>query len=280
MKVAVHNGGFHSDDVFAVAILKIIYPDLMVIRSRDPDVLAQADIRVDVGRKYSPPTDFDHHQGAGKRENGIPYASAGLVWKHFGEKLCSGEAWKLVDEALIQPIDAMDEGVEIVKEKLIQPYDIQYAISAFYPTWKDEKDYDSSFMHAVDFAIEVLKREIHQKVDFAAGKQRVREIMVKKEGYVLLEEHLPWQDVVINETDALFCVFFNGKDWVVKAVPKRPFSYARRKDLPKKWGGLEGEKLQKVTGVKDAIFCHSQLFTIHVKSRESAIKLAEYAVKN
>jgi len=87
--IAVHNGEFHTDDVFAVAILKLIYPNLIAIRTRDKDKLKEVDARVDVGFKYDPSSgDYDHHQkeGAGKRKNGVPYASAGLIWKHFGKK--------------------------------------------------------------------------------------------------------------------------------------------------------------------------------------------------
>ena len=59
----MHGGAFHADDVFAVAILKSIYPDLRVVRTRDPKKLRGADARVDVGNKYNHKTkDYDHHQ--------------------------------------------------------------------------------------------------------------------------------------------------------------------------------------------------------------------------
>ena len=48
-RAATHSGGFHADDVFALAVLRIVHPDLEIVRTRDPEVLAAADYRVDVG---------------------------------------------------------------------------------------------------------------------------------------------------------------------------------------------------------------------------------------
>ena len=105
-KITVHEGTFHADEVFADAILKDLFPEFMkigvservnyveYIRTRDPDILKEASVSkenmlVDVGGKYDPAMfNFDHHQfkGAGSRENGVGYAAAGLVWKHYGKE--------------------------------------------------------------------------------------------------------------------------------------------------------------------------------------------------
>ena len=87
MRVATHPGTFHADDVFAVAVLSLVHDDLEIVRTRDDARVAAADVRVDLGGRSDPSTgDFDHHQrgGAGERENGIWYASFGLVWREFG----------------------------------------------------------------------------------------------------------------------------------------------------------------------------------------------------
>lgn len=49
MKMAVHNGVFHADEVFGVALMETIEPDLQVIRTRDEAVIAECDIVADVG---------------------------------------------------------------------------------------------------------------------------------------------------------------------------------------------------------------------------------------
>ncbi|MDD2786159.1 MAG: MYG1 family protein [Patescibacteria group bacterium] len=85
MKIGTHDGRFHSDETFSVAALLLVYPDAEVVRTRDEDVLATCDIRVDVGRKYDPATgDYDHHQALPPRANGIKYSSLGIIWNGFG----------------------------------------------------------------------------------------------------------------------------------------------------------------------------------------------------
>ena len=86
--IITHSGSFHPDDCFAVATLLIYLESqplpAVVKRTRDAKVIKTGDFVVDVGNVYDPSKDrFDHHQegGAGIRDNGIPYASFGLVWK-------------------------------------------------------------------------------------------------------------------------------------------------------------------------------------------------------
>ena len=88
--IATHGGSFHTDDAGGIAAVLLIF-NKKVIRTRDPNKLALANILVDVGGEYDPSKDlFDHHQrgGAGARENGVPYASFGLVWKKYGSYIC------------------------------------------------------------------------------------------------------------------------------------------------------------------------------------------------
>lgn len=49
MIIATHNGKFHADDVFGVALLTDLYPDATIVRTRDPQMLDTADIVLDVG---------------------------------------------------------------------------------------------------------------------------------------------------------------------------------------------------------------------------------------
>ena len=88
VKVAVHSGSFHPDDISAIAILSLyLKKRLKIYRTRDPKVWAEMDYLFDVGGEYDPSKNkFDHHQTGWnmKRENGIKYSSAGLAWNHFG----------------------------------------------------------------------------------------------------------------------------------------------------------------------------------------------------
>ncbi len=43
MIIATHSGKFHADDVWAVAVLDLVFPDSDLVRTRDPEVIAAAD---------------------------------------------------------------------------------------------------------------------------------------------------------------------------------------------------------------------------------------------
>ena len=167
VKVATHPGDFHADDVFAVAVLGLVHGPLDVVRTRDVAVLAAADVRVDVGGRSDPASgDFDHHQrgGAGERENGIRYASFGLVWKAYGARL-AGEGAEAIDARLVQGVDANDTGQTIATALVpgIRHMSVSGVIAAMNPVWDEElpaDEQDARFAEAVAFATGVLEREL------------------------------------------------------------------------------------------------------------------------
>jgi hypothetical protein len=92
--IATHSGTFHADESLAVFMLKQLpeYKNAKVIRTRDLELIKQADIAVDVGAIYDPSTHrYDHHQRGFEetfsKEYKIKLSSAGLVYKHFGKKI-------------------------------------------------------------------------------------------------------------------------------------------------------------------------------------------------
>src|SRR5215211_5699055 len=146
MKVATHPGNFHADDVFAVAALQLVHGELEIVRTRDPELQAAADVRIDVGGRHDPATgDFDHHQkgGASERANGIRYASFGLVWREHGEALAgSAEAATAIDERLVCGVDANDIGQDLVEPLVddIRPMSVSGVIAALNPAWDEALD--------------------------------------------------------------------------------------------------------------------------------------------
>lgn len=85
MIIATHDGTFHADETTACAILSYLFDNVSVIRSRDPDVLESGDIVIDVSN-INDEKHFDHHSKDFTlcRDNGIKYATAGLMWKKYG----------------------------------------------------------------------------------------------------------------------------------------------------------------------------------------------------
>src|SRR5690606_33502984 len=107
---------------------------------------------------------FDHHQegGAGARENGIPFAAFGLVWREFGPRILEdNNAVRSIDERLVQTIDALDNGIDIFGESEVEipyRYILQSVIRAMHPTWKEGDFYnaDQAFRDTLDFILIVL----------------------------------------------------------------------------------------------------------------------------
>ena len=144
-KVVTHDGSFHPDDVFAVAVISLFEKGCIDIqRTRDERFLKDADYVVDVGGIYDPDNNlFDHHQpsGAGMRADGSPYAAFGLVWKKFGILLSeSQEAAERIEKRLVEPTDILDNGSSSKKplQDDIYQYDLSSIIFAFHSTWKEK----------------------------------------------------------------------------------------------------------------------------------------------
>jgi uncharacterized UPF0160 family protein len=292
-KLITHNGSFHADDIFACATLCLMLEkkgeEFEIIRTRDEEIIKTGDYVFDIGYIYNPDLNrFDHHQpgGAGKRENDIEYSSFGLVWKKFGIELCiDKKATDIIDEKLVAPVDAFDNGFDLVQNKYeITPYYIQHLFFSMRPTWKEENlSKDEMFLKSVEIAKIVLVREIIQAQDMILADDMVtlnyKNSLDKK--IIILDDKYPFS--ALNNFPEPFFVIYPRKvtsDWGVEAVRNNPKTFVNRKNFPKLWAGLRDEKLQNVTGVKDAVFCHRGLFLVVANSKEGAIKLAQIAVES
>ena len=193
--IATHNGNFHADDVFSIAALKLVFPSFNLIRTRNLDIIAKADLVIDVGGEYNPDAGrFDHHQrgGAGERENGIPYSSFGLIWQKYGLEICQGnqDVANSVDAGLVSTIDAIDCGHV---EGVSQGISLSQTISMFNPTWQEDSHFDSCFDEAVDFASRVLTRFIASANGGISAKEIVAKAIENAEDprVIVLDKYTP-----------------------------------------------------------------------------------------
>lgn len=315
--IVTHDGKFHADDVFAVATLLIsLDGSARVMRTRDPTKIKKADYVVDVGSVYEANKNrFDHHmkEGAGTRVGGIPYASFGLVWKKFGEKISgSKEVADAVDCSLVSPIDAEDNGVSIftpapirsgglvrgfsLLEQNTYPYEVSDAVRSFVPTWREQDvSYDERFEEAVFFARKIIKGEVELARSKAEGKKLVeaayRDSNDKR--LVVLDGDYPWKETLarINPARAdlrgrarfpepLFVVHPQDGQWILECVRDDSHAFQNRRGLPELWAGLRDEELAKITGVADAVFCHRNRFLAVAKSKQGAVELAKFALRD
>ena len=285
--IAVHDGNFHPDDVFAVATLSILLlGNIKVIRTRDESEIAKADFVVDVGHIYDIAKNrFDHHQegGAGFRNEKITYSAFGLVWKTYGEKICgSKKVADILDKKIVAVIDADDDGLDICQKNFseINPLMLVDVIYAMRPTWKEEGlNINKIFLEAVTFAEEILLRQIKITKDDIEAENLIEEIYKNtqdKRIIVFNKEYLP-KNLLYKYPEPLFIVY-EGRDkrmWRVTTIEKNEDTYEPRKNFPENWWGKKGEEFAEVSGVEDALFCRNKGIFAGVKSKEGAIKLAQ-----
>lgn len=297
---------YHADDISACAalVLRARLRDEatpQIVRTRDPELLRQADLRVDVGLGNDPTTgDFDHHQrgGAGARENGIRYASFGLVWKAYGVEICGmltgmgpedAEAVAAtVDRKLVQVVDAGDNGQRLAEpliEGMIVPT-VDRVLAMFNPPWDAHPD-DAARMEAFERAVVVARQMIGNEVRMAAGSLRARTFVEAAidaaidPRVVVLPEPMPWREAVVERAPRADYVVFptsDGRAWGVQGVPLALDGFDVRRPLPEAWAGRQAAELVEVTGVPDAIFCHTGRFYASAGSRDGALALVAGAL--
>lgn len=287
LRVITHSGHFQPDDVFAIATLQILLGDFELIRTRDPEMIKTGDWVVDVGREYDPEKKrFDHHQegGAGARENGIPYSSFGLVWKHCGVKIAGNEERAgRIEEKLVQQIDAIDNGHMYFTADTVYPYLVDDALSAFNPTWKEEGTYDAQFVRAVTIAKQILEREIIRAQDAIEARDFVEAVYRSADDkrILIFDNNYPTEETLQKYPGVLFVVKPDkaNMQWSAYAVREHPNGFKSRKEFPAAWAGKVRAELTEVSGVPDAVFCHNARFVAVAKTKEGAIALAKLALE-
>ena len=287
--VITHGGTFHADEVMATVILEKVFGGITICRTfRVPEDLKEDVIVYDIGFGT-----FDHHQkgGNGARENGVPYAACGLIWKEFGHKIvadtCNPElVWNLTDRGLIQGIDAGDNGALPKLDYPAQAMSLSSAISGFNPNWDSNEDPDEAFAKAVAFAEVVFDNALVSATSNAKSEQIVEEAIEKSEEHIMvLNQFVPWQEYIFSSTnpkagEIQFVVFPSnrgGYNW--QCVPDGIGSFGQRKPVPEEWKGLRDADIQKETGIKTATFCHPAGFIGGAETFADAYALAKKAVE-
>lgn len=270
-QVITHSTIFHADDVFGVAMCRLINPKIEIIRTLDVDKQLQYSANLgkkalvfDIGLGK-----YDHHQeDKALRTDGTPYCGFGLLWRDFGYLLCPDkEAWRKVDQTLVLSIDKADNGVA---QNILNN-----SIRALNPQWNSTESENVAFHRAMNVAMILLKGHIEHANAVSDARD---EVMANYIGgsILVLDKYLPWADTVQQEErlkDILFVVFPSQRGgWNVQTVPKVPGSFTNRMDFPKEWLGHEDPE-------RGIHFAHTANFLIACNTKEQAIKVAEEAVE-
>lgn len=286
-----HGGTMHADEVFATVILDRAIPNLTVYRAAQPPAnLAPNVIVYDIGGGK-----YDHHQpdGNGRRANGVPYASAGLIWKEFGPAICAeaadpGAVWASVDKCLIQGIDAEDNGEFPGYDYPARPASVNQVISGFNPVWDSDETSDDAFIQAFKFAKVIFDHSFAVANAKARGKVCVENSLKEaKDGLLILDSYVPWENSLfwpspwLREAAASiqFVIYPSqrgGYNWYSVRVAPRTKKFKTL--APASWCGLREEELQKASAVKTAIFCHAAGFIGGAETLEDTILMAKLAI--
>lgn len=273
MLLGTHSGPFHADDVLAAALIRtFLDADAKVVRSRDPEVLATADIVFDVGHVFDLETRrFDHHQ----REYEGNRSSAGMVLDFLeGEGKVETALADHLRRVLVDYVDAVDVGAR-------QPEDGVPCFSMLIGVLNESanEDFDKLYERGVAMAMDLVgglrngleranaaTEEVHEAMKAAAvaGRKTIR-----------LDRYMKWKPAYFENDGANHAteyVLFPGKgDWRVVTIPVAEGSREDKRKLPEEWGGLEGEELQKITGTEGAKFCHRNRFIAGFATESAAL---------
>ena len=304
-KLVTHSFNFHIDDIFACATLMLLMEKrgikYEIIRTRETDELKtlQKEARerkdssypvfvFDVGGQYDEENNlFDHHQKewVGERKNGVQYSSFGLVWKKYGQEVCGlKKVADRLDQYIVMGIDANDTGFTISEPLYdFSLYGLPSLKKSFLPISGKKEDFDKAFLEMVEIAKRVLQNEIawaHKKID---DEKRLEEIISQSEDkkVIWVEDDITTGKFFPKYPEILFLVKKkNDGTWIIMSTLESNKSKKSKHYLPKEWGGLEGEKLEKVSGIKGAKFCHRGLWIAAAKSREAAEKMIKESLKS
>lgn len=139
--IVVHDGVFHADDVYAVALAKLfnLKGSDNIIRTRNVDIINNATYELDVGGQYDNQRCFDHHQSLfnERYEDGTLMATAGLLWRRFGFdwlRQTKGnirqehelvEIHKWMQNEFFKLLDNWDNGIQIAEPGINIPQEIK-----------------------------------------------------------------------------------------------------------------------------------------------------------
>ena len=282
-----HNGTMHADEVFATAFLSLYFGNFKVARvSEVPKDISTNTIIYDIGKGK-----FDHHQSDARiRDNGIKYSSFGLLFEEYGLsylkklKLKNTKAiYNYLVKDFIEAIDAIDNGIFPEIKSIYKIKTVSDVIKIFNPSYGSHDNEDEQFIKAVSLAESILTEELKNVIGKVEAGTKVKKLLNKTKGPILiLDEYLPYEETVLTSLSGkkiLFAIYpSNRGGYGIKTIPISTTDKTSRVYFPKEWGGLTNEDLEKVTGIKGSLFCHTNRFLMTASDLDTAIKLAEIAI--
>lgn len=304
--IVTHNGQFHADEILAYSILKTIYPDTKLIRTRDKQIIEQGNIIIDVGQVYNPENNkFDHHQtDCHERFNNnfsIDMSSAGMVYKIYGKEFIKKMSnitipqedlniiYQNIYRKLILEVDAIDNGYKQCNNEL--KYYVNTNISSVINKLNGSNIYDEQeqlkrFLHGSQYILTVAKIIIDNniinhllfkkdyKVIETAFKNRINDNII-----IITEDCQNWSRCIFTyeknnniQKDKLikYIIYPSNKEWRVRTISQ---NFESRR-LLKEINGYTKEVRDKI------IFVHPKRFIASTYDKQTAIMIAIESLKD
>ncbi|XP_018597728.1 MYG1 exonuclease [Scleropages formosus] len=188
-QIGTHNGTFHCDEVLACFLLRQLpeYKDADIVRTRDPALLEQCDIVVDVSGEFDPKRHrYDHHQRSfnetfntlcPEKPWKTKLSSAGLVYLYFGHRVLM-QLTQLKDddkhlevlydkiyENFVEEVDAIDNGISQCdcEVRYTVSTNLSARVSHLNPRWNTKSQDTEEGFHK---AMAVVGAEFLDRLDF------------------------------------------------------------------------------------------------------------------
>lgn len=296
--LVTHSGGFHADELLSSVILTRLFPKAKLLRTRDADWITPSSDRIiyDVGRGYdSHACLFDHHQkDPPLRDDGRPFSSFGLIWRHFGHdylRACDVPETQLetvhlaFDLHFVLPVDLMDNGaINPGSAGLLSGLTLPVLLESLKPVFDDRSP--AADDRAFDQALPVARAFVEAAITQAAAKGRAEAVVdqaITNAGASRILElpmGMPYRAALTasGADHLLFVIHPREKDWALNGIRLREEGFAQRADLPAAWAGLTDAAFEAASGVTGARFCHNGRFIAVADSRDAVLALARLAI--
>lgn len=275
--VATHSGPFHADDVLAWALIRTFFDaEADLIRTRDQALIDTADVVIDVGGLYDPPSfRFDHHQ----QEYQGSLSSAGMVlsWLEDSGRLSAPLAKELRDQ-IVDYVDDVDNGRRMPDAGV--PCFAKF-VGAYNQGCYTLEDFNAGFRRAGEAAAGMVTgiRQGHEDRLASAGivVSAMDEALATGRNVIFMDRYHAWKDIyfdhggVEHPTEFVLHPGIDGR-WRAVAIPPVRGSFAQKRSLPQSWAGLRDAELSAVTGVPGSFFCHKNCFIAVFSSKEGALE--------
>ena len=278
IKVAVHSGALHPDELVCLALVKLEYPDrkLDYRRSRNPEDWEWADIVCDIGMRHDGKKWFDHHQDdVPVYENGVKKSACGLYLEAM-TKLTEHEKNYLLERGLYV-VQADDNGQNLKDtglEHFSNPFSFVPTFNCDWKTGVYGPEQNEAFAEALTVVVLVVRNLLREaRLDKEAHEQTQKALDNMKDHVAVIGSYCPHMTQVVEfnagEPKVMVTVFSNSQgQWNVQVVPKEIGNFAAWVDIPEEVSELPG-----------FVFRHKAAFIAGFTNEYDAIKAAKLTVK-